>query len=625
MALVPFGSSSPQTADPQQQMIGQMVGYMHDVASRESHLTAADLEVRCVQWVRQQLGSNTAELQQFQQQNIAAAMQQFQQQQQASVSLATAQISQQLAAVDQRQSSALRVGLLNTATGAIANTSAATNHIYDVLSQEVAQVQNLVVDVRATVESVLQTQAIDAGTLQVVTADVRLCVDELRRHVGIIQNLEAQLKQLAPGSKVQSLGTELAALRTLVTAFQQDKRFDELSAEILSMSEDLIDARANFENLARAMEGRAEARAQKATASLQLLSAEVSRAAPRTSLARVEATLGATRDDLRVTASNLTALENTTASTYTRVATRVDDVAEGLSQHMAKNHASVRYVDDKLDDMTQQIVRLQQQLRDTKSGSTTDAAIATLTAKLNSLESLMARRRDDDDDTPPRQNPELHLRSSGTDVEGAILKLVDALHPKPETVEVDPTIFSAIHHETWPAFLTDHGPVLFAIAMKESILGSSPSAQAKNDFQALMDFCTAYFAQDYEWPFTKANEKYVQNLLRKARISAANVNQQSVDQLLTKTDFKGDPVGAAIASATKKATSTDKTKPKKKVTCWYCLKVGHSAHTCQARLAAGAPVPTAPRTPAQVTGDPATVSKRTKTQNKHPGGGNASE
>lgn len=30
---------------------------------------------------------------------------------------------------------------------------------------------------------------------------------------------------------------------------------------------------------------------------------------------------------------------------------------------------------------------------------------------------------------------------------------------------------------------------------------------------------------------------------------------------------------------------------KSKMTCWYCSKLGHSAHTCKARIVAGAEVP----------------------------------
>jgi hypothetical protein len=186
---------------------------------------------------------------------------------------------------------------------------------------------------------------------------------------------------------------------------------------------------------------------------------------------------------------------------------------------------------------------------------------------------------------------------AGVDVSAAILTLADALRPRRET-EVDPSVFSLAHISTWPVLL-EEGWSIFELTFLRLLPASSETA--REEVNLLLQWCKSYFgAGSYAWPLDKPTQVLAESLLRRARIASAAVPRQSIAAAMTKHDYAGDPLGAAIANASK---TNSKASPKKgrSVTCWYCAAAGHSAHVCKARIAAGAPVPTGPRTTTSTT------------------------
>lgn len=191
----------------------------------------------------------------------------------------------------------------------------------------------------------------------------------------------------------------------------------------------------------------------------------------------------------------------------------------------------------------------------------------------------------------PAQAPlDVNASTNGTDVAAALLAVAAALQPPPKERAEDRG-FSPECIASWGPFIEAHTIVLWEISMRQAF--ACPTQVAKDDLEQLFLAARAYFVDEgYEWPMPSRSAALFESLLRRARISSAGVAPSQVAQLMTKTDFKFDPLGAALASA--KRTPGGKRTGGSKITCWYCSKVGHSAHACKQRIAAGDPIPTAP-------------------------------
>jgi hypothetical protein len=205
---------------------------------------------------------------------------------------------------------------------------------------------------------------------------------------------------------------------------------------------------------------------------------------------------------------------------------------------------------------------------------------------------------------PAAASAPAQLHASGTDVGAALLALAEALKPRARE-EPNPDSFSLAHIVTWPTLLESGWPV-FELTLRAQL--PTPNEAAREEVDLLLAWCKAYFTPSdgqFAWPLDPATMAFAENLLRRARIASAGVQKSAVLAAMVKQDFALDPLGQAIATASKKPAAKS---GGKKVTCWYCGLQGHSAHTCNARIKAGAPVPTAPlRTQAK---EPTNKAKR---------------
>jgi hypothetical protein len=199
-----------------------------------------------------------------------------------------------------------------------------------------------------------------------------------------------------------------------------------------------------------------------------------------------------------------------------------------------------------------------------------------------------------------------------SDVGAALMSLVDVLRPKPKD-EPDLTVFSLAHIGSWPVLL-DEGWSIFELTMLRLLPCSSETA--REEVSLLLQWAKSYFASGvpYTWPMERQTAALAETLLRRARIASAGVRPSAIASAMTKVDLAGDPLGQALAAAAKGSASS-KPSPKKTHTCWYCGVKGHTAHSCKARIDAGAPVPTqAPSV------QPATVTTRPPAKTR-PGNG----
>jgi hypothetical protein len=189
-----------------------------------------------------------------------------------------------------------------------------------------------------------------------------------------------------------------------------------------------------------------------------------------------------------------------------------------------------------------------------------------------------------------------------SDVGAALMSLVDVLRPKPKD-EPDLTVFSLAHIGSWPVLL-DEGWSIFELTMLRLLPCSSETA--REEVSLLLQWAKSYFASGvpYTWPMERQTAALAETLLLRARIASAGVRASTIVSAMTKVDLAGDPLGQALAAAAKGPASS-KPSPKKTHTCWHCGAKGHTAHSCKARIEAGAPVPTqAPSAP------PANVTTR---------------
>jgi hypothetical protein len=105
--------------------------------------------------------------------------------------------------------------------------------------------------------------------------------------------------------------------------------------------------------------------------------------------------------------------------------------------------------------------------------------------------------------------------------------------------------------------------------------------------------------------------------LRQARCAAAFVDPETINKALIKEDWGEDHLGAAIAKAADRGRGNNadalrgrgrgRGSGRGTSQCWYCGISGHKAGECRKRIAAGEPVPSAPKMPASA---PATVPTR---------------
>jgi len=193
------------------------------------------------------------------------------------------------------------------------------------------------------------------------------------------------------------------------------------------------------------------------------------------------------------------------------------------------------------------------------------------------------------------------------DVGTALLELADALRPKPDDDDDDgDTHFRPHLLRTWGEFIAEQGLPIWELAVRGAF--SAPAAKA--DLELLITYTSSYFGSAQpEWPPQGAAKRMFSELLRRVRIAASGVNPHKVAAQMVKVDHRGDPLGAALASASK--TDGPGKRTNARPVCYYCGQKGHTATKCFKRIAANAEIPTKPlSTPAAASSSPAPTRRR---------------
>jgi hypothetical protein len=186
-------------------------------------------------------------------------------------------------------------------------------------------------------------------------------------------------------------------------------------------------------------------------------------------------------------------------------------------------------------------------------------------------------------------------RSTGSDLVPVLSTLAALIANKrgPGEDEI-PRTFKIHEIRTYHYFIREHG--LRALdAHLRLHLDIRPKSRGATEYEVFWAWVEAVFGEEEDDPpevLAPAHVHLGTTLLRSLRIAAAGANPTVVASALAKEDFGSDTLGLALATQGRPSA-----KAGTKVTCWHCGKKGHSAKTCVQRIADGAPVPTAPKTP----------------------------